>query len=135
MDKSLPIKLHIVKPPQDTYELREQFLAECDNFSKITSKLRYSKMNVYGMNWMKRGWDGIFQNLDRKFGIIEENLWNKLILKRIALSDNELVYLIDGLIDLSNYCQMALFFTKFVYLEQWEKLEQKMKQRMETPIE
>jgi len=125
---------YIAGNKDDSEHLRKKFLDECNKLSNIISELREKKMHVYGMNWMKRGWDGIFQNLDRKFGVIEENLWNKIILKREKPTIDELSHLLDGLIDLSNYCQMTVFFAMIEFEAEWPEIKNEIIKKMEVDI-
>lgn len=127
-------KRHNPAPPRDTQELRRKFLKETEQISKMMNELRLRKMDVYGMNWMKRGWDSLFQNLDRKFGIIEENMWRKLIQQRVELTPGEFIALADGLIDLANYAIFGRWLLQELYPEMYRKLLSKIREATEVEL-
>ncbi len=129
------INNHIAKPPNDTPQIRKQFLTQTDLLSNIMKGLREKKMEVYGMNWMKRGWDSLFQNIDRKFGITEEILWEKIIQQRVQPNDDDFVHLADALVDLANYALFGRWFLQTVYPEQFDRLKDRISDRMEVTIE
>lgn len=125
---------HIIDPPVDTKELRELFLQRTKSISTYMEILRIEKMKIYGLNWMKRGWDSTFQNLDRKFGAVEEILWKKIISKREEPTDSDLIHLSDALVDLANYSLFARWLIEEVYPDQYEAVATKILERSELNI-
>ena len=128
--------IHNVVLPKDNPDLRKDFLDRTKDIGDLLEHLRIEKMKVYGMNWMKRGWDSLFQNLDRKFGIMEEILWGHLIKQRVNLTDEQFIALADGLIDLANYAMFGRWFLEYMYPDQYKRLSDKIKTAMEiSPME
>jgi hypothetical protein len=125
-------KRHLIIPPADTADTRADFLKRTAEIGELLAHLRIEKMKVYGMSWMKRGWDSLFQNIDRKFSVIEENIWEKLVQQRLKLSDEEFVALADGLTDLANYAVFGRWLLEYVYPDRYLELKERIQAKTEV---
>lgn len=123
---------HLIIPPTDTPDTRADFLKRTSEIGELLAHLRTEKMKVYGMSWMKRGWDSLFQNIDRKFSVIEENIFRKLVQQRMELSNEEFVALADGLVDLANYATFGRWLLECVYPTRYANLKERIQAKTEV---
>jgi len=124
-----------METPPDTENNRKDFLDTVRRFSNFIAMLRKEKMKVYGMSWMRRSWDSLYQNISRKYDIVDEIMWGKMIKKRETPKMDEVVYLADGLLDLANYSLYGLWLIKKESEKNkiWEEVKRKIEERSEIP--